>query len=190
MKFEKEVNIYADNAIAKRFKASETSLEIVQGKIEALISESELIELQNGGKTMYSQLASAILTLDALSLNFSDLTTKYDGLSEQYTELDSKVAEYKLGVDGLSATIASVQETLEEDYSTTLQMNAAIKASVDELSSTISRNYVTNDKLSGYSTTEQMQSAIDQKANEISTSVSQTYATKTALDDAKLDAIS
>ena len=190
MKFEKEVNIYADNAIAKRFKASETSLEIVQGKIEALISESELIELQNGGKTMYSQLASAMLTLDALSLNFSDLTTKYDGLSEQYTELDSKVAEYKLGVDGLSATIASVQETLEEDYSTTLQMNAAIKASVDELSSTISRNYVTNDKLSGYSTTEQMQSAIDQKANEISTSVSQTYATKTALDDAKLDAIS
>lgn len=190
MKFEKEVNIYADNAIAKRFKASETSLEIVQGKIEALISESELIELQNGGKTMYSQLASAILTLDALSLNFSDLTTKYDGLSEQYTELDSKVAEYKLGVDGLSATIASVQETLEEDYSTTLQMNAAIKASVDELSSTISRNYVTNNKLSGYSTTEQMQSAIDQKANEISTSVSQTYATKTALDDAKLDAIS
>lgn len=190
MKFEKEVNIYADNAIAKRFKASETSLEIVQGKIEALISESELIELQNGGKTMYSQLASAILTLDALSLNFSDLTTKYDGLSEQYTELDSKVAEYKLGVDGLSATIASVQETLEEDYSTTLQMNAAIKASVDELSSTISRNYVTNDKLSGYSTTEQMQSAITQKANEISTSVSQTYATKTALDDAKLDAIS
>lgn len=190
MKFEKEVNIYADNAIAKRFKASETSLEIVQGKIEALISESELIELQNGGKTMYSQLASAILTLDALSLNFSDLTTKYDGLSEQYTELDSKVAEYKLGVDGLSATIASVQEILEEDYSTTLQMNAAIKASVDGLSSTISRNYVTNAKLSGYSTTKQMQSAIDQKANEISTSVSQTYATKTALDDAKLDAIS
>lgn len=190
MKFEKEVNIYADNAIAKRFKASETSLEIVQGKIEALISESELIELQNGGKTMYSQLASAILTLDALSLNFSDLTTKYDGLSEQYTELDSKVAEYKLGVDGLSATIVSVQENLEEDYSTTIQMNTAIKASVDELSSTISRNYVTNDKLSGYSTTEQMQSAIDQKANEISTSVSQTYVTKTALDDAKLDAIS
>ena len=187
MKFERDVTIYADKAILKRFQANETSLSIVQGKIEALISESELVELQNSQQTMYSKLMSLDLTVSNLSLSFSDLTTKYDTVSDQYTEMDSKLAEYKAGVDGLSAEISNVQQNLTNNYSTTLQMQAAIQASVDGLSSTISQNYVSNSELEKYSTTEQMQSAIDQKANEITTSVSQTYVTNTQLDTTKSD---
>lgn len=187
MRFEREINIYADNAILKRFQSNETSLSIVQGKIEAMISESELVELQNSQQTMYSKLMSLDLTVSNLSLSFSDLTTKYDTVSDQYTEMDSKLAEYKAGVDGLSAEISNVQQNLTNNYSTTLQMQAAIQASVDGLSSTISKNYVTNSELENYSTTEQMQSAIDQKANEITTSVSQTYVTNTELDATKSD---
>lgn len=187
MKFERDVTIYADRAILKRFQANETSLSIVQGKIEALISESELVELQNSQQTMYSKLMSLDLTVSNLSLSFSDLTTKYDTVSDQYTEMDSKLAEYKAGVDGLSAEISNVQQNLTNNYSTTLQMQAAIQASVDGLSSTISQNYVSNSELEKYSTTEQMQSAIDQKANEITTSVSQTYVTNTQLDTTKSD---
>lgn len=187
MKFERDVTIYADQAILKRFQANETSLSIVQGKIEAMISESELVELQNSQQTMYSKLMSLDLTVSNLSLSFSDLTTKYDTVSDQYTEMDSKLAEYKAGVDGLSAEISNVQQNLKNNYSTTLQMQAAIQASIDGLSSTISKNYVTNSELENYSTTEQMQSAIDQKANEITTSVSQTYVTNTELATTKSD---
>lgn len=187
MKFERDVTIYADQAILKRFQANETSLSIVQGKIEAMISESELVELQNSQQTMYSKLMSLDLTVSNLSLSFSDLTTKYDTVSDQCTEMDSKLAEYKAGVDGLSAEISNVQQNLKNNYSTTLQMQAAIQASIDGLSSTISKNYVTNSELENYSTTEQMQSAIDQKANEITTSVSQTYVTNTELATTKSD---
>lgn len=147
MRFEREINIYGDEAVLKRFQAAETSISVVQGKISAIISESELTELDNSNATMYSKLASAIMEIDALTLNFSDLTTKYNTVSGQYTALDSKVAEYKAGVDGLSANISQISTNLSKNYSTTTQMNAAIKASVDGLSSTVSKTYATTTQL-------------------------------------------
>ena len=147
MQFEREINIYSDEAILKRFQANETSISVVQGKISALISESELIELENSNATMYSKLASAIMDIDSLTLSFSDLTTKYNTVSGQYSALDSKVAEYKAGVDGLSANISQISTNLSKNYSTTTQMNAAIKASVDGLSSTVSKTYATTTQL-------------------------------------------
>lgn len=44
MRFTKEVNIYAPDAILKRFKANETNFSVLQGKISSLISESEITE--------------------------------------------------------------------------------------------------------------------------------------------------
>lgn len=143
MRLEQEVNIYGDAEILKRFQAAETSISVVQGNISALISESELIELQNSHTTMYSQMASLKLDVDDLELSFSDLQTKYNTVTGQYTELSSKVAEYKAGVDGLSADITAVEQNLEKNYSTTTEMNAAIEASVDGLSSTVSKTYAT-----------------------------------------------
>ena len=143
MRLEQEVNIYGDAEILKRFQAAETSISVVQGNISALISESEIIELQNSHTTMYSQMASLKLDVDDLELSFSDLQTKYNTVTGQYTELSSKVAEYKAGVDGLSADITAVEQNLEKNYSTTTEMNAAIEASVDGLSSTVSKTYAT-----------------------------------------------
>lgn len=147
MRFEREVNIYGDEVILKRFTANETSISVIQGEISAIISESEMIELIDSSVTMYSKLASAIMDIDSLTINFSDLTTKYNTVSGQYTALDSKVAEYKAGVDGLSANISQISTNLSKNYSTTTQMNAAIKASVDGLSSTVSKTYATTTQL-------------------------------------------
>ena len=148
MRFEREINIYGDEVILKRFKANETSVSVVQGKISALISESELIELENSKATMYSKLASAELRINALTLNFSDLTTKYNTVSGQYTSLNSKVAQYKASVDGLSVDITSVSsrvgtlETWKKDVSLKITDSAIIatvtqsdsyKASVNSL---------------------------------------------------------
>lgn len=143
MRFEKEISIFAKNAILKRFQANETAVQVVRGKISALISESELIELQNSKVTMYSKLASAVLDINSLQLQFSDISSKYDTITGQYSSLDAKVADYKAGLDGLSVNLTNLSTRINNDYSTTTAMNAAIKASVDGLSSTVSQTYAT-----------------------------------------------
>lgn len=184
MRFEREINIYGDEVILKRFQANETSIEVVQGKISALISESELIELENSQATMYSKLASAIMDIDSLQLNFSELNTKYNTVSGQYTQLNSKLTQVEVSVSGLSANISQVSQNLSNNYSTTTQINSAINLKINQFSTTVSETYATKSQLNNYSTTAQMNSAINQKANEINASVSATYATKSALNTA------
>nr|DAZ28657.1 MAG TPA: endosialidase chaperone [Caudoviricetes sp.] len=179
MRFEKEINIYGDEAVLRRFKAAETSIAVVQGNISAIISESELVELVNSKATMYSKLASAVMDIKSLTINFSDLTTKYNTVSGQYTALDSKVAQYKASVDGLSVDIAAVQQDLNKNYSTTSEMNAAIKANVSEVSAEL---YAVKTNLSNnYSTTSAMNAAIKAKVDALSLTVSSTYSKKTDL---------
>lgn len=143
MIFEQPVNIYSQDYVLKRFQSNETAVQVVRGKISALISESELIELQNSKATLYSKLASAILDINSLQLQFSDISSKYDTVTGQYSALDAKVADYKAGLDGLSVNLTSLSTKINNDYSTTTAMNAAIKASVDGLSSTVSQTYAT-----------------------------------------------
>ena len=134
MRFEKEVNIYGNEVVLNRFQATETSIEVVQGKISALISESELIELENSQATMYSKLASAIMDIDSLDLQFSELNTKYNTVSGQYTELDSKMTQVEISVNGLSANVSQVSQNLADNYSTTTQMQSAIELGVKQIS--------------------------------------------------------
>lgn len=143
MIFEQPVNIYSQDYLLKHFQSNETAVQVVRGKISALISESELIELQNSKATMYSKLASAILDINSLQLQFSDISSKYDTVTGQYSSLDAKVADYKAGLNGLSVNLTSLSTKINNDYSTTTAMNAAIKASVDGLSSTVSQTYAT-----------------------------------------------
>lgn len=143
MLFEQPVNIYSQDYVLKRFQSNETAVQVVRGKLSALISESELIELQNSKATMYSKLASAVLDINSLQLQFSDISSKYDTVTGKYSSLDAKVADYKAGLDGLSMNLSSLSTKINNDYSTTTAMNAAIKASVDGLSSTVSQTYAT-----------------------------------------------
>lgn len=137
------MNIFAPDAILKRFQANETNFSVVKGKIEALISESEILELQNSKVTMYSKLADVKLAVDGLEQTYTDITSKYDAVSGKYTDLDAKVAEYKSGVDGMSQNLSQVWTDLRDNYSTTAAMNATIQAKIDGLSSTISQTYAT-----------------------------------------------
>lgn len=143
MIFEQPVNIYSQDYVLKCFQSNETAVQVVRGKLSALISESELIELQNSKATMYSKLASAVLDINSLQLQFSDISSKYDTVTGQYSSLDAKVADYKAGLDGLSVNLTNLSTRINNDYSTTTAMNAAIKASVDGLSSTVSQTYAT-----------------------------------------------
>lgn len=110
MKFIKEITLFAPSGTLKRFQGLETSFKVEQGKISALISESELIELQNGNKTMYSRMASTEQTVKGLNQKYTDVTGKYDAVSKQYTSLDTKVGEYKSAVDGFSGELQQLSD--------------------------------------------------------------------------------
>lgn len=121
-----------------RFQGLTTSISVIQGNLSALISDSEIKELKNGKVTMYSKLASAEMNISGLQVNFSDLNSKYNTVSGQYTSLNSKVASYKVGLDGLSADLTSVSTNLKNNYSTTKAMNSAIKVATDGVTSSVS----------------------------------------------------
>lgn len=175
MKFIKEITLFAPSGTLKRFQGLETSFKVEQGKISALISESELIELQNGNKTMYSRMASTEQTVKGLNQKYTDVTGKYDAVSKQYTSLDTKVGEYKFAVDGFSANLSQLSTKVTNNYSTTTDMQTYVKAQVDGLSTVVSNTYVKTDTLKGYSTTEQTKSIIDQKIGGISLAIEESY---------------
>ena len=152
MRFQKEVNIFAPDAILKRFQANETNFSVVKGKIEALISESEILELQNSKVTMYSKLANIKLTVDGLEQTYTDISSKYDSVTGKYTDLDAKVAEYKSTVDGFSSNLSQVKSNLKNNYSTTTTMNTAIQGKIDELSLSVSNTYATRDAVGALET--------------------------------------
>ena len=85
MRFEKEISIFAKNAILKRFQANETNFSIVQGKISAIISESEIAELQNGNITMYDKLGEVEQTAGGIRTKFDEFQTEYSQAQEEYT---------------------------------------------------------------------------------------------------------
>lgn len=141
MRLQKEINIFAKEAMIKRFRAIETAVSVTKGNISAIISDSEIVELQNGENTMYSKLGKLDMSVSGLTQQYTDLTTKYDSVRDQYTAMDSKLASYKTSVDGLSANITQVSTRLNNNYSTTETMNAAISAAKDEISLSVSKTY-------------------------------------------------
>ncbi len=142
MRFIKEITLFAPSGTLKRFQGLETSFKVEQGKISALISESELTELRNGDKTMYSRLYSAEQTVSGLDKLYTDISGKY-------TDLESKTAEYKESVDGFSADLTKLSNHVRDDYSTTRAMEAYVKASIEGFESTVSQTYVTTDTYTG-----------------------------------------
>lgn len=152
MRFQKEINIFAKDAILKRFQTNETNFSVAKGKIEALISESEILELQNSKVTMYSKLADVKLTVHGLEQTYTDMASKYDSVTGKYTDLDAKVAEYKSTVDGFSSNLSQVKSNLKDNYSTTTTMNTAIQGKIDELSLSVSNTYATRDAIGALET--------------------------------------
>lgn len=114
MRFEKEVSIFAKNAILKRFQANETNLSIVQGKISAIISEDEITELQSGRVTMYSKLGEVEQTASGVSSKFSEFKTDYDKAQEEYKKFKTNTSEYIQTAGQFQSTVESYIGTNDE----------------------------------------------------------------------------
>ena len=114
VRFEKEVSIFAKNAILKRFQANETNFSIVQGKISAIISEDEITELQSGRVTMYSKLGEVEQTASGVSSKFSEFKTDYDKDQEEYKKFKTNTSEYIQTAGQFQSTVESYMDTNDE----------------------------------------------------------------------------
>lgn len=106
------------------------------------------------------------------------------------TYLLNQNASLRIDVGNISTSLSSLTTNVQNNYSTTTQMNNAITQAVNaesnSIKSEISTTYVTKNALTGYSTTEAMNNAITQaitkESNSIKLEVSNNYATKKSLE--------
>lgn len=181
MVFENEVNLYGDAPIASKFSSQDTKFDVIQGHINAIISESEMIELLDGGKTMYSGMNDIKIDVTGLHGNISSLSTTVDGQTQQITEINSKQATYEASLEEFSATLSDTQSDLE----TTSQNLATLQLDTNRFKTTVSNTYSTKTQAQGYATSAQ-NAAISAAADDATSKANAAESNANAATDNKL----
>ena len=181
MVFENEVNLYGDAPIASKFSSQDTRFDVIQGHINAIISESEMIELLDGGKTMYSGMNDIKIDVTGIHGNISSLSTTVDGQTQQITEINSKQAQYEATLDEFSASLSDTQSDLE----TTSQNLATLQLDTSQFKTTVSNTYSTKTQAQGYATSAQ-NAAISAAADDATLKANAAEANANAATDNKL----
>ena len=126
--------VYDRYAISKRFTAQETAINIVQGHISLLISASEIEELKNGDKTMYSRLASVEMDLNSINLAVSSSEYKdINGVLSAITQakasisLNAEQIELKVSKNSILSTINQSAEAVTIDANK-INLNGVVTA--------------------------------------------------------------
>lgn len=114
--------VYDRYAISRKFTAQETAINVIQGNISLLISASEIEELKNGDKTMYSKLSAVEMDLNSIILEVSSSEYKdINGVLSAITqakasiELNSQEIQLKVSKDSLISTINQSAEAVSID---------------------------------------------------------------------------
>lgn len=181
MVFENEINLYGDAPIANKFSTQDTKFDVVQGHINAIVSESEMIELIDSGKTMYSGMNDIKVDVTGIHGNISSLTTRIDGQSQQITQINSKQAQYEATLDEFSASLSDTQSDLE----TTSQNLATLQLDTSQFKTTVSNTYSTKTQAQGYASSAQS-AAISAAADDATSKANAAEANANAATDNKL----
>ena len=139
-RYHDSVNLYDSEAIARAIRTQETNFSTLQGKISAMITDTELTVLRNGGSTMYSRLASTEMTVEGISTTVSSLRKD---LTDNYSTTESMQSSINQKADEVTTSVSRTLQSYSTTEQTTQQMNAAIKARADSIIESVSRTYVT-----------------------------------------------
>lgn len=111
--------VYDRYAISRKFTAQETSINVVQGNISLLASESEITELKNGNKTMYSKLATVEVDLKSITLavsssEYQDINGVLSAITQARASitLNTQQIELKVSKDSIVSTINQSAEAI------------------------------------------------------------------------------
>lgn len=112
-----ETTVYDRYAISRKFLAQQTEINIVQGKISLIASESQINELKNGNKTMYSRLATVEVNLNNITLAVSSSEYKtINGVLSAVTQARASItihSEQILQKVSKDSIISSINQTPE-----------------------------------------------------------------------------
>lgn len=118
MQFDSETNVYQDDAILNKFSSLDTQFDVTNGKISALVSDSEITQY-NSGSTMSSKLSAVEMTLNGLYAQFSETVTDSDN------GLVSKVTQLETNVDGLSSSVVYTNDYTGETIASLINQSAS-----------------------------------------------------------------
>ncbi len=98
---------------------------------------------------------------------------KIEDIVEQQTEVGEKLSKHEQTIDSIRDEVSSVETKLENDYSTTVEMNSLIEQKADSITSSVTSSVTTsmNNKLNNYYTISQTDSKISQTASSITSEV-------------------
>lgn len=112
--------VYDRYSISRKFTAQETAINVVQGSINLFASESEITELKNGNKTMYSKLASVELDLKSITLavsssEYQDINGVLSAITQARASitLNTQQIELKVSKDSIVSTINQSAEAVK-----------------------------------------------------------------------------
>ena len=118
MQFDCEANVYQDDAILSKFSSLDTQFDVTNGKISALVSDSEITQY-NSGSTMSSKLSAVELSLNGLYSQFSETVT------DSENGLVSKVTQLEANVDGLSSSVVYTNDYTGETIASLINQSAS-----------------------------------------------------------------
>lgn len=109
--------VYDRYAISRKFTAQETAINIVQGSISLFATESEITELKNGNKTMYSRLATVELDLNSITLavsssEYQDINGVLSAITQARASITLNTQQILLKVSK-DSVISSINQTAE-----------------------------------------------------------------------------
>ncbi|WP_346936348.1 phage tail spike protein, partial [Clostridium sp.] len=149
-------------------ESNTTALNIQQGKIDSLISNTTIIK---DGQSIQLKDAynSTVATVNSINSVISTHTSKIDALTGQITDVETKTNEVIRDLDGVKTSVSSATITANSALSKATEA----KQTADGFSQRVG-NIETN-----YATTSAMNSAIAQSATGIKSEVSNTFVSKT-----------
>lgn len=109
--------VYDEYAISRRFTTQDTAIHAVQGNIDLIVSKTEIEQLKNGNKTIYSWLSNIDISLSSITLAVSNSVYKdINGVLTAVTQSRSSIeihADQILQKVSKDSVISSINQTAE-----------------------------------------------------------------------------
>jgi len=153
--------------VEQKIETNTTALNIQQGKIDTLISNTTIVK---DGKTIQlkDSYNSTVATVNSINSTIGKHTSTIDALTGQITGVETKTNEIKRDLDGTKTSVSNATTTANSALSKATEAKQTADGFLQKVS-----NIETN-----YATTSAMNSAISQSTNSIKSEVSNSFVSK------------
>ncbi|XZM78710.1 phage tail spike protein [Clostridium perfringens] len=173
-----------NNSLENNKKATEsnsTAINVVQGKINASIENSKILEGKQ--KTLEDNYNRTASTVDSLKNTIGSHKTLIDSATGKITSVEVKANTLEKDLNGLIQTVTDTKKVIENNKTSLESKNVELKANIDKVSSSLS---------SVSSTVDKNNKALVSKTNTLEQTLSgltQTVSSNKATSDGKITSV-